>query len=122
MSPRAHGSETTRRRTVVSDGLDGARASPLSLRRSEERFSMPRSRGEKALLAPLGMTGLATGWAKGTSRIGCGWQKKKGSAKMNRTVSSTFHYVAKHGRCAFPAQNPSHRPRRPKFLLSSTEV
>src|ERR1700719_2802577 len=54
--------------------------------------------------------------------LGVGGIKKGIGAKMNRVVSSTLRYVLGQGRCAFPAQNPGHRPRRPKFLISSTEV
>src|SRR5690349_4576764 len=47
---------------------------------------------------------------------------KRDCARMNRVVNSILRYVPGHRRCAFAAQNPSRRPRRPSFLLSSTEV
>jgi hypothetical protein len=64
-------------------------------------------------------------------------RQKRDGAMMNRVVSSTLRYVPGrraarlrrralrtlvNGRCTFPVRNPSHRPRRPSFLLSSTEV
>ena len=52
------GSGTTTRSTVASGSPDGAQTVlGLDLRRSEERFSGHRSRGEGAFLATLGMTG-----------------------------------------------------------------
>src|SRR5260370_35860111 len=39
--------------------------------------------------------------------------RRRDGAKMNRVVNSTLRYVSGQGRCAFPVQNPSHRPRRP---------
>src|SRR5258707_5182649 len=34
---------------------------------------------------------------------------------MNRVVNSALRYIPGQGRCAFPARNPGHRPRRPRL-------
>jgi hypothetical protein len=41
---------------------------------------------------------------------------------MNRVVNSILRYFHESEASAFPARTRKIRPRRPKFLISSTEV